>query len=284
MLAAPAQVPPPPSSRRRRWVIAGVTAWAVLLAGAAFWSARRDEPTVREQRSIEQAMPVVQRAVGVLAAAAGPDGVLEIGPERLTTGCRLTTARDGATYERDVRIFTTPAEGPARLDDVAGRLPEAYRARVRHGTDGDDHTLRADAGEFVGMRGGVTQPGVITLTVATGCRPLEGGVAADTLRPPAELMAVAAPVAAVLGAGDDVDWTAARCFEDDRAVTVRVTSRPGTVPGPLPAALRDRLAGATVVLETPELVAYRLPDGVGVVVEAGGGRVSVAATKPCRAQ
>ncbi|HEY3010586.1 MAG TPA: hypothetical protein VGJ63_21355 [Micromonosporaceae bacterium] len=286
-LAEPAQdASPPPPRRGRRWLIAAAAAWALLLAGTAYWSARHDPATVREQRSVGEALPVVERAAGRLAAAAGPDAVLEIVAPRLTTGCRITSARAGATLEQDVRIFVPPAEAAVQLDRLGDRLPEAYRVRVRHPAHGD-HTLRADAGEFVGIRGGVTGPGIITLTVATGCRPDDRPVLADTLvLAPPELVAAASPVAAALGvgAGESVGSTRVQCDDAGNvARSVRLTSQPGTVPGPLPVALHDRLAGTTPALSTADLVAYR-HGGVALVAQARDGRVTVVATQPCPAQ
>jgi hypothetical protein len=261
-------------------------AWALLVAGLAYWSARHDPGTIREQRSVGRALPVVERAAGQLAAAAGPDAVLEVAAPRLSTGCRITSARAGATAEQEVRVFVPPADAGARLDQLGDRLPEAYRVRVRHPADGD-HTLRADAGEFVGIRGRVTEPGVITLTVATGCRPNDRPVLADTLLPaPPELVAAANPVAAALGigTGEPVGATGVRCDNAGHvARSLRLTGQPSMVPGPLPTALRAQLAGTTLVLSTVDRVAYR-HDGVGLVAEARDGRVTVVATQPCPAQ
>jgi hypothetical protein len=285
-LADPGPAAPPPRKRGRRWLIVGAVAWALLLTGVAFWSARHDAATIREQRSIGQATPVVDTAVGRLVAAAGPQAVVDFTPRRLSTGCRLTEARRGASLERDVRIFVPPAQTAARLDALAERLPGAYRARVRHAASGEE-TMRADAGDFVGVRGIVTAPGVIAVTVSTGCRPPDGAVPRDD--PPAAapgLVAAATPVAEALGftAGDNVESTSVRCEDADQvARSVRLTGRPGAEPGPLPAALGIRLDRATAVVETADLVAYRR-DGLGVVAEAHDGRVTVVATQPCPAQ
>jgi hypothetical protein len=284
MLAEPAQSPPPrAASRRGRWLVAAAAAWALLVAGAGYWSVRHDGATVREQRGVAQALPVAQRAVRDLVAAAGPAAVLAIGAPRLAAGCRLTAARKGATLEWAVRIFAPPAEAAARLEALADRLPEAYRVRVRR-----DHTIRADAGEFVGVRGGVSDPGAITLTVATGCRPDDGLVIADgRLLPPPDLVAAAAPVASALGftAGDNgvgtVVPSGASC--PGGAVTARWSSPPGGVRRPLADALRERLAGAAVALQTAELVAYRR-DGIAVVVETADDKVLIAATRTCGGQ
>jgi hypothetical protein len=128
---------------------------------------------VREQRTIAQAAPVVDRAAGeiVAAAFADADATVEVSGRRLTAGCRLTSAWDGAELERVVTARTDPATAPAVLDRIADRLPAAYRVAVRHAEVGEVHRLRADAGDFVAVTGGVTSPGVISLTVGTGCRP-----------------------------------------------------------------------------------------------------------------
>jgi hypothetical protein len=275
---------PAPSSRRR-WLVAVVVAWALVLVGAAYLSSRRDPPTVREQRPIEQAAPVVWGAAGRLAAAAGgPGAVVEMTPSRLTRGCRLTTAREGATLELGLRIYTATADAPALLDRIAQTLPGSYRAQVRHGKDETAPTFRADAGEFVGVRGGVSEPGLVTLTVATGCRPLSAGWAGAValLGTPADAMAER--VLAALGA-EQADWGRidVPCPGRGAVRTARLTSRPGTAPGPLRAALHEIAAGATIVADTPERLAYRQGE-FGVVVEARDDVVTVAATTDCPGQ
>ncbi len=57
--------------RRLRWLTVATVAWAVLLAGLTWWSVRTDPPTVKEQRSLDQAGPVVDRAIGELTGAVG---------------------------------------------------------------------------------------------------------------------------------------------------------------------------------------------------------------------
>ncbi|TBL38290.1 hypothetical protein EYA84_09825, partial [Verrucosispora sp. SN26_14.1] len=51
--------PPAPGPRWPRWLIVATVAWAVLLAGLTWRSARNDPPTVREQRTLAEAGPVV---------------------------------------------------------------------------------------------------------------------------------------------------------------------------------------------------------------------------------
>ncbi|MFB9238946.1 hypothetical protein ACFFWC_26035 [Plantactinospora siamensis] len=165
------QVGPPPGRPRRRILPYVVAAWAMLLLGLTYLSVRHDPPTVREQRSLAEAAPVVDRAIGALAAAAGPDALLELGEPRLDRGCRLSVARDGASLSRAVTFRTAPGDAGGLLDRISTGLPAAYRSDTRAVPDGPGPRLRADAGGFVGINGGVTAPGVIELTAATGCRP-----------------------------------------------------------------------------------------------------------------
>lgn len=162
----------PRRGRGRILLIVGSTVWAVALLAAAVFSYHRDAPTVREQRTIAQAAPVIDRAVGELVAASeGVDVALEITPWRLTAGCRLTSSWTGATLERSLIVRTVEGAAPAVLDRVAERLPERYRAGLRRDGDGAARKLVADAGEFVRMTGAITSPGVVTLSAKSGCRP-----------------------------------------------------------------------------------------------------------------
>lgn len=175
-LVQPPPSPPAAPRRGRRWLIAGATAWGLLLAGAAVLSYHRDAPTVREQRTIGQAAPVIDQATGDLAAAVvGAPATLAISGRQLTIGCRLTSAWDGATLERTITVRTAESFAPELLDRVAQRLPARYAARVRHDEARGLHRLWADAGEFVAISGGVPSPGLISVVVRTGCRPPSPG-------------------------------------------------------------------------------------------------------------
>ncbi|MCG5440123.1 hypothetical protein PSH25_004727, partial [Micromonospora sp. PSH25] len=136
---------PAPARPRRRWLLAVSVAWAVLLAGLTWMSVRDDPPTVREQRSLDQAGPVVDRAVGELAHAAGVAGLLELGPARIASGCRVTPFEDGARLRREVGVLAATGDERAVLAGIAERLPASWRAGVGPGGDGPER--RADAGE-----------------------------------------------------------------------------------------------------------------------------------------
>jgi hypothetical protein len=266
-------------NRKRRWLLIAAVAWAVLLLVIAYFSVRGDDPTVREQHSIAQASPIVDRALGDIAAAADPNVVVEISGRRVENGCRITPFRDGATLERDITLRTTEADGPALLDRIAQRLPEAYGAGVRQGAGGSK--FRADAGEFVGVKGGLTGPGVATFTATTGCRPTVAGFGREP-SPAPQIDPEPARLLGALGVPDPapVARASAPCPGGGSVQTARATGR-GQRPGSLAAALRPLAgAGAVVVTDQPEVYAYRTGP-LSVVVEATDGEVRVATTTGC---
>lgn len=253
-----------------------------MLLALAYLSVRHDDPTVPEQRDIATAAPVVDRAIGHLVAAAGDDVVVELSPPRLTPGCRLTPLRDGATLERSVTIRATVGTGPAVLDRVAHRLPASYEAGTRRGRDGSPSSLRADAGEFVSVRGTLAGPDVLTMTAATGCRPMSPDF------DPAVQLLYALPIdeepgriLAALGIppSGPVDRFGAPCPEGGAVHTARGSGRTSGREPPLEKAARPA-AGAAVVADTPDLYAYR--DGRrSVVVERLDAEIRVAVTEGC---
>ncbi|WP_229401062.1 hypothetical protein [Micromonospora okii] len=263
---------PTPARRRARWLLAATVAWAVLLGVLTWVSVRDDAPTVREQRTLAQAGPLVDRVVGELVAAAG-GRVVALEPDRIERGCRVTPLLDGATLERGVEILEPGTDPRAVLTEVADRLPAGWRAGVRVTEDGP--RLRADAGEFVLVQGRPAGDGRIRLTADTGCRPV-----GDGYRPPAaqggpEADALAAALRA-LGqpAVPTVHQVAAPCPGGDRqARTARVTLDPAPTE---PARALAPLAAGPARLETPEVYAYR--QGPVTVALSGS---TLAATTSC---
>ncbi|WP_369931377.1 hypothetical protein [Plantactinospora sp. BC1] len=278
--AWPGQPDPPAPPRQRRWLLVGLVGWAVLLLVLTVVSVYRDEPTVPEQRSIEQAEPVLDRALGELVAAAGPDVAVEIAAGRAPEDCELTVVRDGASLDATVVVHAPDADVPALLDRIADRLPAAYRAGVRHSADGSRHTLRADAGEFVAVEGGQAGPGLVELTARTGCRPISGDPDDRTVPPLPPADPDPHRLLGALGATDPtpVELAAARCPGQGTTWTTHAAGR-GTPPGP-PSAVLSRPAGAVVVADTTELYAYR-SGPVSVVVESGEGRIRIAVSHGC---
>lgn len=152
---------------RRRWLVIGlVTAWAVGLLVAGAWSAHDGPVSVREQSPLAQGQRTLDRAVDTVVAAAGPVPA-EVGDHEVTNGCRITMARRGTAVDRTV-VLTVPAgQEPALLDRLAERLPADWEARHFRGSS----RLRADAGHYVSVTAEVDDPGRVTVTLRTGCRP-----------------------------------------------------------------------------------------------------------------
>ncbi|MGW5580964.1 hypothetical protein [Micromonospora chokoriensis] len=269
---------PPPARPWRRWLLAATAAWAVLLAVLTWTSVRDDPPTVREQRTLDQAGPVVDRAIGELVRAAGATSLLELGPPRVAEGCRVTPFADGASLRRDVSVLAPTGTERTVLTGIAERLPANWRARVGSGLNGP--ALYADAGEFVAVEGRPTVDGQVRLVVDTGCRPTGSGYtpATATVTGPE-----AAALTAALGAlGRPSDATSERvtapCPGGGLARTVRSAGGPG--PAASTAALAA-LAGDAPLVDEPPVYAYRTGP-VTVLAELGpDDAIQVAATVGC---
>jgi hypothetical protein len=267
------------STRRRRrwWLGAAAGGWALLLVGLAAYD---NEASVRDQRPIGTALPVVDRVAGELFAAAGPQRVAEVLPMGRPRGCRVTPVRDGVTVEREVRVHVRPGDGPGLLDAVRAALPAAYRASVWHRPDGTEHVLSADAGDFVAVAGEVLAEGaLVRLTASSGCRPLDGPVPADAgstgpgpqLVEVAQRLGVPVPTAAT--------WAELTCPGGTRVRSF--VAETGPSPADLGGALRGQLAGATVARAEPRAYAYRR-GAVSIVVTARDDRVRLSTTTGCQ--
>ncbi|MEU7613229.1 hypothetical protein [Micromonospora sp. NPDC049204] len=251
--------------------------WAVLLAVLTTMSVRTDPPTVREQRSLDQAGPVVDRAIGELARAAGAAGLLELSPPRIAAGCRVTPFAEGARLRREIGVLAPTGTEKAVLDGIADRLPATWRAGVGSGLDGPE--LYADAGEFVAVEGRPTVDGRVLLLVDTGCRPVGSGYrpAQPTAAGP-EAAALTAALAALGRPGDTApELVTAPCPGGGSARTARSAGGPG--PAVSPAALAP-LADATPLLDNPPVYAYRT-GAVTVLAELVPDDTRLAATVGC---
>ncbi|RKN39103.1 hypothetical protein [Micromonospora endolithica] len=276
--APPAGPEPSPSGRPARWLVIATVVWAVVLAALTWYSVRTDPPTVREQRTLSDAGPVVDGAIGQLSGALGGDAVPALTPPRVDRGCRVTPLADGAVLRRGITVVVPAGAERALLERVSERLPDHWRPGVRVTSTGP--RLRADAGEFVLVEGRVEEEGRVTFTADTGCRP----VGDDYVRP-----AIGA------GAGPDVDalTAALRALgrpdqpvgDHDQAAcpgggTVR-TVRAEAVPAPPdPVAALAPLANGAPVVATGTVYAYRAGP-VGVVAELTGDGVRLTATTGC---
>jgi hypothetical protein len=151
--------------RKRTLVIAGVTAWALVLVGLAYYSYRRDPATVPGQTTVAQARETMDRVTGELTAVSSS---VKIG-EYAESTCEITNARNGRSVKRELTFSTSPGGEAALLHSLAAGLPKAYHATT---TDGDTTvTMYADAGDFVAVRGRTgADPGTVVVSLLSGCR------------------------------------------------------------------------------------------------------------------
>ncbi|TDC33248.1 hypothetical protein E1211_19520 [Micromonospora sp. 15K316] len=262
---------------RRRWLLVATVAWALLLALLAWTSVRDDPPTVREQRTLFEAGPLVDRAVGELAAAAGA-AVLELTPPQVERGCRISPLAEGATLSRGVAVAATEGGERQLLEGIADRLPPEWRAGVRMTPDG--LRLRADAGEFVAVAGRPAGERRFQLTVDTGCRPIGAGYprSGNAATPGAEATALTDALRALgLPAEAAPELVTARCPGGGVTRTARSAADLG--PQPQVAALAPLATGGPL-LETAEVYAYRTGRST-VVLDTTGDAPHLAATTAC---
>ncbi|MFI6130912.1 hypothetical protein [Micromonospora sp. NPDC051141] len=264
----------PSGRRRQRWLLVATVVWAVLLAGLTWWSVRTDPPTVKEQRSLSQAGPVVDRAIGELTAAIGSAGVPALLPDRLERGCRVTPIDAGASLERGIEVATADGDVRELLRGVADRLPPEWRAGVS--TFDGEPLLRADAGDFVAVEGRSGGPGRVLLTADTGCRPVGDGYRAPAVDAAAESAALTRALGRWGGPTGAVQVLAAPCPGGGTARTARGEA---TVAADQPLAAAFG-AGAAPVVDSADR--YARPGDPAVLAERVDGRARVAVTSPCR--
>ncbi|TDB74852.1 hypothetical protein [Micromonospora sp. KC723] len=274
---APPSGPPEPAPDRGwpRWLLVATVLWAVLLGVLTWWSVRTDPPTVREQRTLGQAAPVVDRAVGELVAAIG-DGAWALAGTRYEPGCRVTPMAAGAALIGGVTVFVPEGGERVLLERVADRLPAGWRAGVRAGSEGP--RLRADAGEFVAVEGRTAGAGRVEFEADTGCRPVDRPYATPPSTAGDASLAAVAEAARALGrpAPTDPEGRSASCPAGGRATTTLVTAGPAPVDL---AGLRS-LAAGVALLDTPEVYAYRRGPLV-VLADATGTELRLTASASC---
>jgi hypothetical protein len=253
-----------PVSKRRRWLWGIGVGWGVFLLAAGLYAIADGEATVKEQRTITQAQPVVDRATEAVVAAAGPVAGVVIGRYESRDSCRISAIRLGADYQRAVQFYVRPGTEQQLLETMRAGLPKSYRAAlIGRGASGG--ALFADAGEFIRVIGTVAGTGQVKVTASTGCRPVGEGAVEPRGEPEK------APVAAVFGTlgVEPEEWGVyvAGC------VRTTVGKASGVAPGPLSA----RFEGTERIIDTDNLVVFR--DGLATVaVTATGGSVTVART------
>jgi len=249
--------PPPPS---RQWklplwlkVLTGV--WIVALVIGGGWYALHGAPSVREQTTIGNARPVVDRAIVDVVAAAGGGPVVAVSGFDRVKSCKITPVRSGAEFRRVVDLYTSPGSESAILHMIASGLPARYHAQAGSSAR---LTLDADAGDYVALDGTVPAPGLIRIEADTGCR--QDGGAADTgavvgePSPPAESPSAAAlaPVLGALGRPAVSYATVAdlACPSGGSLRSVAATLPPGSAPASLATTLRTLAAAPAAASRT----------------------------------
>ncbi|HEU4347820.1 MAG TPA: hypothetical protein VFR35_08530 [Actinoplanes sp.] len=272
---------PHPGTRRRRVLIALLAAWIAALAGLAWWSVRNDPPTVPEQRTIADALPVLQRAAGALiAASAGDDRAVELGGLRMYRDCSVTPIRRGIEAARTVTVHVPAGRALPVLKEIAAALPAAFRAEAGSSSGGRRVGLHADAGGFVAIDAAAdsgTQ--VFQLEATTGCRPVDGGVDLNPADPPAPSTPPSLRRAlTALGSAGRPRLREVACPDGGTARTYTVDGVPA--PRDLGRSLQPAIDGATVVRAEPAGWAY-LTGSVSVVVVKDGDALRVSSTIAC---
>jgi hypothetical protein len=261
--------PPPPvfGGRKRRWWLVGlVGAWIVVLAGVAVWSVRHSPATVPEQRDIAEAVPELQRAAGVLFAAADGDGrAVVLGDLELIGDCRITPVRHGFLAARDLTVYVREGEAQATLDRIADALPAGYRAGVVVGRGGTRLALHADAGNFIGIdTSALATAKALTLRLTSGCRP--GPESAADRSDPAAAAAPAELGTVLTGLGGSGKPAVRAVACPDGGVAAGYTVGGIATPGDFEQRMRTLSAGAAVVRSDAAVWAYRKGSESVVVV------------------
>ena len=156
---------PPRDPRKRRALLAVALVWGLLLTAGGIWYSLHGRPTAREQTTVAEAEPVVDRAVENVVRAAGSAAVPAVFGFDKVSDCDVTPVRGGVTYERALWLFTPTGGEADLLDRIAHALPERYNAQVQAA---GSPTFTADAGFFVAVRGSVPVPGLARVARQAG--------------------------------------------------------------------------------------------------------------------
>lgn len=268
--------------KARTGLALAVTAWALVVAVAAYASSHWGTATAPEQTTIAAALTDLGTAVGDLVAALDADHVLITvgGLRRAERPCRITAARAGSRYERVLEAFVPAGTESQLLRELAEELPDESEPHVT--TWQNKPIVTARAGDFGKIRASVATAGQVRIRVDTGCR--SGTLA--RFQPGTG----AAPKAARDGAAEFVGllglrpaaWLAnrAECRAAGQLWTVQASA-----PGPaaslagVVAAVRSQ-PGTRVVLERADVVGVR-SGATAIVVTKRAEGTTVAATAGC---
>jgi hypothetical protein len=282
--------PPPPvgqKRRRRGWLVGIVAGWIVVVAGLGTWAVWHSPATVPEQRDIAQAVPELQRAAGVVyAAASGDKRVVVLGDLELIGDCRITPVRHGYVAARDLTVYVRAGDAKNVLDAIADALPAGYRADVAETRGGTRLGLHADAGNFIGIdtSAGATAKS-FTVRLSSGCRPGPGSDAnkADPVAGAAPgLLATVAEglgtVAEGLGPAGTPQVRSVVCPDGGVAASYSVDV---PKPGEFERRMQALAAGAEIVRSDADVWAYRKGSDSVVVAAPSEGKLRVSVSTGC---
>jgi hypothetical protein len=268
---------------RRRTVLIGVVVlWIFVVAGLAIWSVGHQQPTVPEQRDIDQALPKLQQAAGVaFAAAGGPGRAVTLGELALSEGCQVTPVRAGVEATRDITIQVRDGEARAALEAVAANLPAGYQPDVVTNRTGKNVSLHADAGNFIGIDSdAAVSARDVTVSVSTGCRPhgSQAPASADPAadQPPVVLESVLRALGATHEKAPAV--RAVMCPDGGSAGTYEVDG----LPAPVSLPERLKFLNVTDVVRSDEDVRAYRTGGDSVVVVQDEQQVRVSVSTSCQ--
>ncbi|MBM2617332.1 hypothetical protein JIG36_17395 [Actinoplanes sp. LDG1-06] len=275
----------PPHRKRRWWAAAIVGAWIVVVSVLAVWSVGHERATVPEQRDLSLAVTDLQRAAGVVYAAAGGDGrAAVLGGLEFTRDCRVTPVRDGLIAARTITVQVPGGDATGTAEAIAAALPGDYQADVAETRGGTRVSLHADAGNFIGVdMNAPTSARALTLRLSSGCRPVEGHT--PSTADPGASRAAPAPallteVLRVLGApaqGPEVQ--AVTCADGTVAASYTVAGVP--MRQDFADRLRKLPGGAGAVQVGDPAVTYTATEG-SAVVAPDGPALRVTVSTPCR--
>ncbi len=267
-----------------RWLGLAAAAWAVALGVTAYVSSRSGTPTAPEQITLAKARASVDGALARVAAVAGPDTVASLAAYSLRPGCRVTTVRKGTDLSREIRLYTAAGTERALLDRLAAALPADFRARIPRPIGSAAPALRAEAADFVVLRGQQAGPGEVRVEAEAGCRTgSDLGVPALGPAPtPAEHGQLAAVLRA-LGAREP-RWYAyqAPCPGGGVVRTVEAESATDGSPAPLPVVAKAAGEGTVPILDQPQAYAFKhRATAVAVRIRENAVTVTVTTTSSC---
>ncbi len=281
-MAAVTQTDSPPRGKRRWWLIVLVGSWIVLLTVLAVWSVGHEKSSVPEQRDIGLAVTDLQRAAGVVfAAATGPERAVVLGELEFMQDCRITPVRSGLVAARNVTVYVSEGGAVAAIDAIAAALPDDYEVDAGPSRGGTRVSMHADAGDFIGIdTNAPSATQTLTLRLTTGCRPSVGDGTPDGADPSTATPPLLGDVLTALGAqpADPAPQTVA-CPAGGPAGSYTVAGVPE--PQNLATSLRTLSGGTAVIRTDADVRAFRSGTS-SVIVAPDADRLRVTVTTACR--